>query len=210
MATTDKILRQIYYSESGFDSKAVTLKKAKAIQPDITKQDVDIWLEKQESQQLKRKSFYDSYVADHNLQQIHAVLADFRQGSDDIEYKYAFIAIDIFSRFIVGCPMKGKTGPDCKQALEFVIDKFGHFEELYTDSEGGLLSVDVTRLLNEKQIRHIATYGKAFYAETAIRIIKLAIHSRLQGLKLPADQWPRLLPIVIKKTIMIQLVLFMV
>ena len=46
--------------------------------------------------------------------------------------------------------MKGKTGPDCKQALEFVIDKFGHFEELYTDSEGGLLSTEVVRLLNEK------------------------------------------------------------
>jgi len=77
-------------------------------------------------------------VADHKLQQIHADIADFRQGSDDIEFKYAFIAIDIFSRFVVGCPMKGKTGRDCKQALEFVIEKFCHFEELYTDSEGGL------------------------------------------------------------------------
>ena len=27
----------------------------------------------------------------------------------------------------------------------------------------------------------------------------MAIHSRLQGLKLPADEWPRLLPIVINK-----------
>ena len=105
---------------------------------------------KQESQQLKRKYFYNSYVADHKLQQIHADIADFRQGSDDIEYKYAFIAIDIFSRFIVGCPKKGKTGPDCKQALEFVIEKFGDFEELYTDSEGGLLSTEVVRVLNEQ------------------------------------------------------------
>ena len=127
-------MRHIYYSEDGFDSEAVTVKKARLIQPDITKQDVDAWFEKQESQQLKRTPFYNSYVADHRLQQIHADIADFRQGSDDIEFKYAFIAIDIFSRFVVGCPMKGKTGPDCKQALEFVIDKFGHFEELYTDS----------------------------------------------------------------------------
>lgn len=195
----DKILRQIYYSESGFDSKAITLKKAKAIEPSITKEDVDTWFEKQVSQQLKRKSFYNSYVADHKLQQIHADIADFRQGSDDIEFKYAFISIDIFSRFIVGCPMKGKTAEDCKQALEFVIDKFGHFEELYTDSEGGLLSTQVVRLLNKHKIKHIATYGKAFHAETAIRIIKMGIHSRLQGLKLDADEWPNLLQKVIHK-----------
>ena len=195
----EKILRQIYYSEDGFDSKAVTLKKAKVINPSITKQDVDAWFEKQESQQLKRKSFYNSYVADHKLQQIHADIADFRQGSDDIEFKYAFIAIDIFSRFIVGCPMKGKTAEDCKQALEFVIEKFGNFEELYTDSEGGLLSRQVIRLLNQHKIKHISTYGKAFHAEKAIHIIKSGIHNRLQGLKLDKDEWPRLLPIVIRK-----------
>ena len=54
---TDKILRQIYYSEDGFDSKAVTLKKARLIQPDIIKQDVDAWFEKQESQQLNDNLF---------------------------------------------------------------------------------------------------------------------------------------------------------
>ena len=80
----DKTLRQIYCSEDGFDSKAVTLKKARLIQPDITKQDVDAWFEKQESQQFKRTSFYNSYVADHKLQQTHADIADFRQGSDDM------------------------------------------------------------------------------------------------------------------------------
>ena len=120
----EKVLRQIYYDESGFDSKAVTYRKAKKIIPDITQKFVNEWFEKQESQQLKRKNFYNSYVADHKLQQIHADIADFRQGSDDIEFKYAFIAIDIFTRFIVGCPMKGKTAEDCKQALEFVINKF--------------------------------------------------------------------------------------
>ena len=53
----NKILRQIYYSEDGFDSKAVTLRKAKQIIPSITKEDVDAWFENQESQQLNRKTF---------------------------------------------------------------------------------------------------------------------------------------------------------
>ena len=55
----DTILRQVYYSENGFDSKAVTLKKAKAVHPGITKQFVDTWFQKQESRQLKRISFYN-------------------------------------------------------------------------------------------------------------------------------------------------------
>ena len=177
------MLRQIYYSEDGFDSKAITLKEAKAIIPGITKQVVDAWFEKQESQLLKRKSFYNSYDADHKLQQLHADIADFRQGSDDIEFKYAFIAIDIFSRFIVGCPMKGKTADDCKQSLEFVIDKFDNFEELYTDSEGGLLSAPVIRLLNKHNTKHISTYGKAVHAEKAIHIIKMGIHTRTTSFK---------------------------
>ena len=95
--------------------------------------------------------------------------------------------------------MKGKTAEDCEQALEFVIDKLGHFEELYTDSEGGLLSTRVVRLFNKHHIRHISSYGKAFHAEKAIHIIKMAIHSRLQGLKLDADEWPNLLQKVIHK-----------
>jgi len=51
----EKILKQIYYSEDGFNSKAVTLKKARVIHPGITKQDVEAWFKKQESQQFKRK-----------------------------------------------------------------------------------------------------------------------------------------------------------
>ncbi len=196
---TDKILRQIYYSQDGFDSKHVTYKKAKEIVPSITQQQVNEWFNKQESQQLKAKPFQNSYVADHKLQQVHADIADFRQGSDDIEYKYALIAIDIFSKFVVGVAMKGKTAMDCKNAFEQVIHKFGHFEELYTDSEGGFQSKEVVILFNENKINHIATFGKAFFAETAIRTIKNGIHTRLQGLKLDADKWVQMLPIVINK-----------
>ena len=74
----DQISRHIAYSEDGFDRKAVTSRTAKAIEPGIRKQDAEAWFEKQESQQLRRKSFYDSYVVGHKLQQIHAAIAYFR------------------------------------------------------------------------------------------------------------------------------------
>ena len=195
----DRILRQIYYSEDGFDSKYITWKKAKQLIPNITQTEVNEWFAKQEGQQLKANRGWNSYVADHKLQQVHADIADFRQGSDDIEWKYALIAIDIFTKVVVGTPMKGKTAADCKEALEHVINKFGHFEELYTDFEGGFQSTQVVILLNQHKIKHIATYGKAFFAEKAIHTIKMGIHNRLQGLKLDAEEWVQLLPKVIHK-----------
>ena len=99
---------QIYYDEDGFDSMQVTFNKAKKIIPDITISDVKDWFSKQQSQQLKKASGWNSYVADHKLQQIQADLGDMRQGSEDIEFKYMFIAIDIFSKYIVGLALKGK------------------------------------------------------------------------------------------------------
>ena len=58
----EKILRQIYYSQDGFDSKHVTYKKAREIMPSITQQQVNDWFTKQESQQLKTKRIQNSYV----------------------------------------------------------------------------------------------------------------------------------------------------
>jgi len=191
------ILRQIYYSDDGFDSKLVTFKKAKEIIPNITQKEVNDWFDKQSSYQLKAKRGFNSYVADHKLQQIHADLADFRQGGG--EYKYALIAIDIFSKFVVGVPMKGKTASDCRDALEIVIQKFGRFEELYTDSEPGFQSTVVVRLFNQHGIKHIATYGKAFFAEKAIHTIKMGIHNRLQGLHLDPTKWQDVMSSVINK-----------
>ena len=138
-------------------------------------------------------------MADHKLQQIQADLGDMRQGSEDIEFKYMFIAIDIFSKYIVGLALKGKTQSDLKQALEYTIAKFGNFEELFTDTEGGLQSRTVVRLLNEHNIHHISTYGKTPFAEKAIHTIKMMIHSRLDGLKMDKAEWVTLLPKVIDK-----------
>ena len=53
---TNKVLRQIYYSDDGFDSKTITYKKAKQIIPTITQKEVNDWFEKQESHQLKRNN----------------------------------------------------------------------------------------------------------------------------------------------------------
>lgn len=192
--TKDKILRQIYYDAEGFDNKLVTLKKARKIIPDITQKDVDDWFTKQRSQQLKRTRGWNSYVADHKLQQIQADLGDMRQGSDDIEFKYVFVAIDVFTKYIVGIAIKGKTTAELKRAMEYTIAKFGKFEELFTDTEGGLQSRDVIKLLNEHDIKHISTYGKAPFAEKAIHTIKRMIHDRLDGLKLEQDEWVNLIP----------------
>jgi hypothetical protein len=151
----DKMLRQTYYSESGVANKVVTNQKAEEIIPSITQKDVNDWFDKQTSQQLKRTGGFHSYVADRKLQQAHFDFADFKRGSENIGYKYACIAIVIFTKVVTGCPTKRRTAEDCKEALEFVIDKLGRFEELYTDFEEGFQSNQIARLLNQHKIKHI-------------------------------------------------------
>ena len=92
-----------------------------------------------------------------------------------------------------------KTQSDLKPALEYTIARFGNFEELFTDTEGGLQSRTVVRLLNEHNIHHISTYGKSPFAEKAIHSLKTMIHNRLDGLKMDKTEWVSLLPKVIDK-----------
>ena len=53
MTDKDKIIRQVYYSESGFGSIGETYKDAKKILNTITLNDVKDFLERQKTRQIK-------------------------------------------------------------------------------------------------------------------------------------------------------------
>ncbi len=64
----ENILRQVYYNESGFGGIVETYKEAKNILNTITLDDVEEFLEKQKTRQIKGYTGFNSYVADHALQ----------------------------------------------------------------------------------------------------------------------------------------------
>ena len=104
--TKARTLRELYYGEDGFQSTANVYKDAKRINQNITYSDVKDWLAKQSSiQVLTKRKLFNSYVADHPLQQVVIDLADYSQSKEHYDgYSYICMAIDYFTKLIVAYP----------------------------------------------------------------------------------------------------------
>ena len=90
MTDKEKIIRQVWYDkDTGFGSIADTYKDAKQILNTITLNDVKVFMEKQQIQQLKAYKGFNSYVAKKPLQEIQADLGDFTaSGALNHGYRY--------------------------------------------------------------------------------------------------------------------------
>ena len=196
----NQTLREVYYGENGFGSTANTYKDAHRINPSITYDYVKEWLGNQSIIQTRKKdSSFNSYVADHPLQQVAIDLADYSKSKEHNDgYSYIFLAIDYFSKWIVAIPIKTKQGVDLVEALKKLLNDMGKFETLVSDQEGGTNTPDFIKILNENKIRHIITSKPNGMVERAIKTIKDLIHTRIVGLKLEHERWIDLLPKVVQ------------
>ena len=199
-------LRELYYGEEGFQSTANLYKDAKQINNNITYDDVKKWLSKQSIVQTQKvnKSLFNSYVADHPLQQVGIDLADYNKSKEHNDgYAYIFMGVCYFSKYIVAYPLKTKQGKDLTDALKNMIDDMNklskyQIETIVSDQEGGTNTPQFIRVLNENNIRHIITGTPNGMIERAIKTIKDLIHTRILGLKLQHERWIDLLPKVVK------------
>ena len=200
MENKEKIIRQLYYNERGFGSIAETYKDAKKILNTITLNDVKEFLEKQKTRQIKGYKGFNSYVADHALQEIQIDIAVFTDSADENKgFKYCFVAIDIFTKYCHAVPIKNKQPAESVRAMNEVFDKIGVPENLYHDNEGSWNSKEFIKLLNQRKIKQIITSTPPPFAERMIQEIKNMIHIRLQGLEIEREEWVRLLPAVFNK-----------
>lgn len=193
-------LRSIYYDEDGFQSISNLYKEAHSINKHITLNYVKDWLAKQSIVQTKRKdTAFNSYVADHPLQQVGIDLADYSKSKDHNDgYAFIFVSVDYFSKWITAIPLKTKQGKDLVEALKQLLNEVGHFDTLVSDQEGGTNTPEFIKILNENKIRHIITSKPNGMVERAIKTIKDLIHTRIVGLKLEHERWIDLLPKVVK------------
>jgi transposase InsO family protein len=194
------VLRQVYYGENGFGSIAETYKEAKKILDSITYNDTKQWLEKQKSRQTKPYRGFNSYVAPNALHEFQIDLAVFTDSSKDNDgYKYLFLAIDVFSKYIVGVPIKDKKPAESIRAFKEVLDKMGTPFQIMTDREGAWESTEFVKLLNQHKIKHIISSSPPPFGERAVQEIKNMIHTRLDGLNMDKEKWIDALPTVLKK-----------
>ena len=202
----NQTLRELYYGEDGFQSTANLYKDAKKINNNITFDYVKTWLSKQSIIQTQKvnKTMFNSYVADHPLQQVGIDLADYNKSKDHNDgYSYIFMGICYFSKYLVAYPIKTKQGKDLTEALKKMIEDFSKItkykiEAIVSDQEGGTNTPQFIRVLNENNIRHIITSTPNGMIERAIKTIKDLIHTRIIGLKLEHERWLDLLPKVVK------------
>ena len=201
MSDKDKIIRQIYYDvHDGFGSINETYRKAHHILNTITLNDVKEFLNKQKSRQTKAYRGFNSYVAKEPLQELQIDISDFTRSAEMNEgYRYAFVAVDIFTKICHAVPIKNKQPQESIRAMKEVFEKIGIPEIIYHDNEGSWSSTEFIRLINSHKIKQIITSTPPPFAESMIRTLKSMIHTRLEGLEIGKEKWVDMLGPVLKK-----------
>ena len=188
------ILSKIYYNvDTGFGSIAKTLKEAQKVDPSIKRETVADFLSRQEVKQRKKRRVDNSFVPFGPREQFQVDLADFGRGS---EPRYAFLAIDIFTKKLVVVPVRDKTSETCSVAFDKVLAEMGIPNYVYSD-DGGEFQGAFERKLEQFLIEHIVSRSPASFVERAIRTLREGINVRLKALDLPkADWWKMVAPVV--------------
>ena len=148
----ENILRKVYYNEYGFGS-IKTYKEAEKQLNSITIEDVKKWLEQQKGRQTKPYEGFNSYVADEPLEEMRIDLAIFTDSAPDNNgYKYAFVAVDIFTKMLWAVPIEDKKPEGSVRAFKEVLDKMGVPKVLYHDNAGSWSSTEFVRSINSHKI----------------------------------------------------------
>ena len=196
----EQVIRQVYYNEDGFDGVVETYRKANIILNSITVANVKSFLDKQKGRQTKAYRGFNSYVAPKALHEIQIDLATFTDSAkDNSGFKYAFVAIDVFSKFMWVVEIKDKQPVECIRAMKEVLDKIGVPKQILHDNEGSFSSTAFIRLLNEHKIKQIIVSTHAPFAERAIQEFKNMVHARLDGLEINKEKWTDMIIPVLKK-----------
>ena len=114
-------------------------------------------------------------------------------------YKYAFVAVGIFSKICHAVPVKDKKPQESIRAMKEVFEEIGIPEVIYHDNEGSWSSTEFIRLIDSHKIKQIITSTPPPFAESMVKIIKNMIHTRLEGLEMDKEKWIDMLGSELKK-----------
>ena len=182
----DKNIRGVYYNaDDGFGAINDTCKQTHGIVNTITINDVKDSLNRQTSRQTKAYRGFNNYVAKEPLQEVQADIADFTRSAEVNDgYRYAFVAVDIFTKICHAVPIKDKSPAESIRAFNEVLNKIGVMKTLYHDNEGSWSSTGFIKLINSHNIKQIITSTPPPFAERVVQTIKNMIHQRLEGLEI--------------------------
>jgi len=190
----EAVISGVYYDvATGFGSIAKTLEQARKIEPSITRADVQAFLAKQEHRQGKKRRKDNSWVPFGPREEFQVDLADFGADSD---YRFALLAIDVFTKKLVVVPIKAKSSEATAEAFDYVLSELDVPNFVYTD-DGGEFQGAFDSKLAKYLIEHVVSRTPAAFVERSIRTLRDGISARMEALSLPKkDWWKMVKPVV--------------
>ena len=190
-------LRRAYFNvDTGFGSIAKTYKAAKALDARVTLTATREFLAKQEGRQKANRRSDNSYVAPGPRETVQVDLADFQGFGPPTEYRYALVAVDVFTKLAFAEPLKGKTPAETAAAMEAGLKIYGLVKHVYTDL-GGEFTNAFSQALEQNLVNHITSRTPPAFVERLIRTLKNGIRQRQEAL--PGTPWWRLLGPVVRQ-----------
>jgi hypothetical protein len=192
MENKNKLLKSLYYDQSGFQSIAKLYKEAKQKDNTITQTYVKKW--RDENLGITRQSGgTNSFVAPHAFFEFEIDLF-FITDLENQKYGIGLACIDVFSKFASVIPLKSKQPPDVLAGLMEAFQKMkGKPEFLRSDEEGSLQSNDIQGYLKSQKIKLITTRGHTNFCERFIRTFKDMLYKRLKYFGKEQNQWHELI-----------------
>ena len=187
----DKIITREYYDEGGYNSKEITLRRARKEDNTITKADVDDWfdanvIKRGHAQGVSRNSF----VAPHKGYEYQIDLFFIKDLDAAQKYKIGLAMIDVFTRYATVIPIENKLSPTILKALQKGIEnlKKGQGvkqpEMLYADGETSWTSGnDIKKYLEDEGIKLYVTRNHGAFVERFIRTFKGMLYKRMDSIE---------------------------
>ena len=199
----DKIIRDIYYNnDTGYQSIAKTLAKAKTIDKQIKTEDVRRVLGNQQIRNFRPETRQNSYVPPEARYQIQCDVAYMNALGGK---PFALVAIDSFSKKLCIVPMDRVTAQYTAGALDAVFKGIGFPYEVFTDM-GPEFKGAFAEKLQKADVKHTVTSKRAIFAERVIRTVKerlrirqRADHARNHDKEADAPPWEKYIAQVVKQ-----------
>lgn len=188
-------LHKIWYDTSNKASftgplKLVEYLKEEGKYPNIGRGKVAAWLNNQEAYYLHKvtkKAPSKGRIFVGGMDETWAIdLIDYaNKKSNNSQYGYILLAIDMLSRYIFGVKLLRKTPSDVVKGFNIIFSKTSRRPRNITCDFGGEFKGKFLMYLKEKNIKHYATFNdtKAAMIERAIRSVKLRINRAMKHLK---------------------------
>lgn len=166
-------LKEIYYSPAGYQRGTMAAGKLKKKVPELTKQEIQHWLDRQPVYQIykpkPKRIKFPHYTQD---QPNHTHQIDLLSLPVDSKYKYALTVVDIASRYKEAEPLKSKTAVDTANAIQHIYERspLDYPKEIMSDKGREFMGVftelmkkhdvKIVRSLNKKKVAFVERFNK--------------------------------------------------